>query len=297
MQPTVSVVVPFFNRCSEVRLCLESILSQQLPGGASYEVIAVDNGSTDGTLTQLQKYPVRVVQCTVPGPAAARNAGIAAAGGEVIAMIDSDAAAQPGWLAALTAPFARPDMLAVGGRVEAMSVERGVELFAERSAVLNQRKFFAGVLGFPPFFATCNVAYRRSALERVGGFDETLRVGEDSDLAWRVLDLGGCIGYAPGAFVRHAHRSTFVGLFTQALDYGAGAAQIFAKHRHRFGRRVSVQWHDIAGLALAPLNASRWLVFGATPYERRLGLYEAVYRAGFTLGRLRGSLRHRVLFL
>lgn len=297
MQPTVSVVVPFFNRCSEVQPCLESVLAQRLPDDAPFEVIAVDNGSTDGTLDELAKYPVRVVRCAVPGPAAARNAGIAAASGEVIAMIDSDATAQPGWLAALTAPFVRPDMLAVGGRVDSLSVVRGVELFAERASVLNQRKFFSGVLGFPPFFATCNVAYRRSALEQVGGFDETLRVGEDSDLAWRVLDQGGCIAYAHGAFVRHAHRSTFVGLFTQALDYGTGAAQIFAKHRHRFGRRVSVQWHDFAGLALAPLNASRWLIFGTTPYERRLGLYEAVYRAGFTLGRLRGSLRHRVLFL
>lgn len=295
--PTVSVVIPFYNRRGQVSACLDSVLAQELPGGATFEVIAVDNNSTDGTAEELARYPVRVAHCRVPGPAAARNAGIAVARGDIVAMTDSDCVAEAGWLAALLEPFSDPEMLATGGRVESLTVTHGVELFSERNLILNQRKFLKGVLGFPPFFATCNVAYRRAALEKAGGFDEALRVAEDSDMTWRVMDQGGRIAYCHGAFVRHAHRTTFSGLFWQGVDYGVGAAHVFAKHRHRFGRVVSVQWHDIAGLAAAPLNALRWAVFGTTPWERRLGLYDAVYRTGFTLGRLRGSLRHRVVFL
>ena len=74
--PTVSVVIPFYNRRGKVGACLDSVLSQVLPGGASLEVIAVDNNSTDGTAEELARFPVRVVHCAVPGPAAARNAEI-----------------------------------------------------------------------------------------------------------------------------------------------------------------------------------------------------------------------------
>ena len=294
--PTVSVVIPFYNRRGQVSACLDSVLAQVLPGGATFEVIAVDNNSTDGTAEELARYPVRVAHCRVPGPAAARNAGIAVARGDIVAMTDSDCVAQPGWLAALVRPFSDPEMLATGGRVESLTVNHGVALYSERALILNQRKFFKGAVGFPPFFATCNVAYRRAALTAAGGFDEALRVAEDSDMTWRVMDQGGRIAYCPNAFVRHAHRDTFTGLFWQGVDYGTGAAQVFAKHRARFGRNASVQWHDIRMLAFAPLSLLSWLVWGTSPYERRVALYDAVYRTGFTLGRVRGALRHRVLF-
>jgi cellulose synthase/poly-beta-1,6-N-acetylglucosamine synthase-like glycosyltransferase len=260
-------------------------------------VIAVDNGSTDGTPAALAQLPVRVVPCARPGPAAARNAGIRAATAPVVAMTDSDCVPEPGWLARLVAPFSDPAVLGVGGRIDALTVTRGVEIFAEKYEVLCQAKMFAGVLGFPPFFVTANAAFRRDALLRVDGFDETLTVGEDADLAWRVLDLGGKLVYCHGAMVRHAHRRTFAGLFHQAFAYGEGAATVFARHRARFGRRAAVQWYDIAALAIMPLVIPWRIVSGADAYERKSGFYEAVYRAGFTLGRLRGSLKHRVVFL
>jgi GT2 family glycosyltransferase len=295
--PRISVVIPFHNRRAEAARCLEAVLAQRLPGGGAVEVIAVDNNSTDGTAEELARFAVRVVRCETPGPAAARNAGIRAARAPVVAMTDSDCVPTPRWLEFLLQPFDDPAMLAAGGRICAFAPQRGVALFAERYEVLHQHKFFLGGPGFPPFFATANAAYRRDALVEVGGFDERLRVGEDADLCWRLLDLGGKLAYCHWAAVLHEHRNTYAALFRQAWHYGASAPELFAKHRGRFGRRFVIQWKDYPVLALLPLKALGLAVIGHNGFERRWGLYEAVYRTGYTLGRYRGAWRHRVLYL
>lgn len=295
--PSVSVVVAFYNRRDEVSSCLDSILAQELPTGAAIEIIAVDNGSTDGTRQLLTEYPVRIVDCSVRGPAAARNAGIRAARAPIVAMTDSDCVTEQGWLESLLEPFSDPEVLGTGGRIDALKVETGVALFAEKTQILNQGKLFSGVFCFPPFFATANAAYRRDALEKVGGFDEDLRVGEDSDLTWRVLDLGGRIAYCPGAVVRHGHRETFREFFRQAIGYGIGAATVFAKHRERFGVHWIVEWDNILALALLPVLCPLRIMLAKTSIGRKWCLYEALWRTGFTIGRIRGSFRNRVLFI
>lgn len=297
LQPKVSVVVPFFNRNAEVEKCLRAVLSQELPDGMTFEVVAVDNGSTDGTREKLQALPVRLVDCSRRGPAAARNAGIRAACGEIVALTDSDCVPEPGWLAALIAPFEVQDMLAAGGRIEALDVTCGVALFTERNGILDQKKLFDGVFCFPPFFATANAAFRRDALVKTDGFDEDLRIGEDSDLLWRVLDLGGKIAYCDKARVRHAHRTTFRGFFRQAVDYGMGAANVFAKHREHFGVRYLVEWDSIIALALVPLSWPFRLLFARSPIGRKWCLYEAIWRTGFSIGRIKASITNRCAFL
>lgn len=295
--PAVSVIVAFYNRRDEVSICLESIMAQELPTGAGIEIVAVDNGSTDGTRQLLTEYPVRIVDCSVRGPAAARNAGVRAARAPIVAMTDSDCVTEPGWLTSLIEPFSDPEVLGAGGRIDALSVDTGVALFAEKTQILNQGKLFSGVFCFPPFFATANAAYRRDIFEKVGGFDENLRVGEDSDLTWRVLDLGGRIAYCPGAVVRHGHRETFREFFHQAIGYGIGAATVFAKHRKRFGVRYIVEWDNILALAMLPVMCPLRILLAKSSIGRKWCLYEALWRTGFTIGRIRGSHRNHVLFI
>ena len=294
----ISVVVPFHNRRDQVTRCIAALKAQVLPSGMDFEIVAVDNNSTDGTGEAIAGGRVRIVRCDKPGPAAARNVGIAAASSEIVAMIDSDCVPAPVWLRNLVEPFEDPDVIAVGGRVLAWSVTCGVAFFAEFFGVLNQRKYFDGnVLGFPPFLVTANVAYRKNALLRIGGFDESLRIGEDSDISWRLLELGGKFAYSPDAVVRHAHRETFRGMFDQARDYGIGAAAVFAKHRDKMKRRVAVQWAEYTVLAAMPLLIPWKLLTGFGSFERKFPLYEAIWRTGFTIGRLQGSMRYKVLFL
>lgn len=296
--PDVSIIMPFLNRQDQVMTCIHALLNQKVPPKLSYEIIAVDNGSTDGTAERIAGPRVRVVNCEVSGPAAARNAGLRAARAQIVAMCDSDCIPCETWLWNIIQPFSDPTILASGGRIEALHVRCGVAFFSEDFKVLNQEKFFTGgVLGFPPFLATANVAYRRDALFQIGCFDESLRIGEDSDVSWRLLEIGGRLAYCPDALVRHRHRETFGGLFRQAVDYGMGAAAVFAKHRDRLHRAVAVQWEDISFLAVAPFKALWAAVAGRNGYYRKRYVYEAIWRTGFIIGAARGSLRKRVIFL
>lgn len=294
--PLVSIIIPFFNRPQEVEPCLSRILAQSAP--FPFEVIAVDNNSTDDTGARLREFPVRVVDCAVKGPAAARNAGARIARGRILVFVDSDCSVRRGWLERLVRPFVEDESLTiVGGGIRAARIDTGAEYFSDGYGVLDQALFFRGGFLAPPFVATANAALRSEDFARAGGFDEALRVGEDADLCWRILAPGGKLVYVPGAWVRHAHRRTFRELFRQARSYGAGSVAVFAKHRDSFRRRVLIDWDLWLLLPLLP-----W--YAITEYRRQAArgahawqLYEALWLAGLVLGRVEGSLRHRVVYL
>src|SRR5438477_7593531 len=119
MMPTASVVIPTRNRCATLATLLERVAPQA--EGAAAEVVVVDNGSTDGTPGTLRQREaggkLRTVFEPIPGATRARNAGARAARGEVVAFGDDNALPADGWLAALLAPFANPQVAAAGGRV------------------------------------------------------------------------------------------------------------------------------------------------------------------------------------
>ncbi|MCC5876783.1 MAG: glycosyltransferase [Candidatus Sumerlaeia bacterium] len=294
----ISVVVPFLNRVEDVSGCIASLRAQTVPDGFTVEIIAVDNGSTDGTREALfDEDGVRVVDCNRPGPAAARNEGISHASGELVALLDSDCRAREGWLAALVAPLKDPRVAVVGGRIYDDDPKSGIMRFAEEFGILNQESFFAERVGMPPFLATANVALRKNWWAKVNGFREDLRVGEDADFCWRVGDAGGALAYVDDAIVAHRHRDSFAGLFQWGFGYGEGTARLLALHRHRFPTGPHFAWGYYPALAAAPVLIPWKLAYAGDFHESRVPIYETVFRAGVVLGRWRGSLRHRVACL
>lgn len=293
----VSVVIPFLNRLGDVAGCIASVRSQQLPPGMTLEIIAVDNGSRDGTREALVEEGVVVVDCPRPGPAAARNEGISRAGGEIVALLDSDCRARPGWLENLISPLKDDRVAVVGGRIHDDDPKSGIMRFAEEFGILNQEAFFHGRVGMPPFLATANVALRKSWWEKVEGFREDLRVGEDADFCWRIGDAGGALGYVEDAVVTHRHRDSFPALFQWGFSYGEGTARLLALHRRRFPPGPHFAWGYYPALAAAPVLIPWKLAFAETFHESRFPIYETVFRAGVLLGRWRGALRHRVACL
>lgn len=295
--PDISIVIPFYNRATYVHKSIASLLIQSLPERTTVEIIAVDNGSTDNTLEILKNYPVRIVHCGVRGPGAARNAGIEAARGRIVAFTDSDCVVDSYWIRNLSEAFKDPDVLVAGGRILSLMADDFVASFTNDMQLLDNARFFEGSGYFPPFFATANAAYRRDALLEVGGFDNKLWMSEDADLTWRVLELGGKIAYMEDAVIYHEHRSTLKGLASQAIDYGAASVAIFAKHRDNLEARAAFSWKNLRDIAWSPFGII-WDQFAAEDSnERKRELFYVLWRLGFTWGSVRECIRRRVFFL
>ncbi|HKX30511.1 MAG TPA: glycosyltransferase [Blastocatellia bacterium] len=195
-----SVVIPTRNRGADLRRCLQAIADQDFPGDR-FEVIVCDDGSetdvapivAEARRTGLE---IRLLRQGPRGPAAARNLGIRNARGPIVALTDSDARPERRWLRKLLQAFeAHPDAVAVEGRVYA---DNEGEFDPLGDGPSNQT---GGV------FLTCNCAYRRNALLRAGGFDESFPYPayEDVELAARVRGFGR-IAWQPEAIVVHPQR-------------------------------------------------------------------------------------------
>lgn len=194
-EPEATVVVATRNRAARLRALLHSLARQN---GVDYEVVVVDDGSTDDTPQVLAEAAVRAIRHESPlGPAAARNAGWRAARAPLVAFVDDDCVAEPGWLAGLLAAHrAAPDAV-IQGRTEPNPAEVHKHSAFSRSMLVD---------GPNNWFQTCNIAYPRELLERLGGFDETFRypAGEDTDLAWRAKRAGAPTRFEGRARVLHA---------------------------------------------------------------------------------------------
>lgn len=270
----VSVVVPIKNAARTLPVCLAALSRLEPPPA---EIVLIDNGSTDGSLSLAVDFqqehsssPIRVLTEPHPGASAARNAGIKAAGGEIIAFTDADCEPDVNWLRHLVAPFQDPAVGGVAGRIVGAAGGSVVELFSalytlqspEQPSVHRTWTPWAG--GFP----TANLAVRRTLLEQLGGFDESLTIyGEDYDLCARLYRQGSTIAYRPKAVVRHHHRTTVAGLLRQAYGFGHSHAYLFRRHGPR-GLWVELPRYARVWSS-APVNG--W-VDGASADKNMLGL-------------------------
>lgn len=237
---SVSVAVPVLNAARTLRTCLAALERLQPPPA---EILLVDNGSTDGSLDLLRAFardrmPERAQVLEEPrrGAAAARNAAIRAAKGDVIAFTDADCAPEPAWLRHLTVPFSDPAVGAVAGRVVPAPAASTLELFSalytlrlpEGAARRNQWTPWEG--GYP----TANLAVRRVLAQDLQGFDESVGIyGEDYDLCARLYARGAEVAYVPEAQVAHFHRTTLGGMVRQAFGFGRSHPYLLRRHAPR----------------------------------------------------------------
>lgn len=228
--PDVAVIVPVRNGTGEIGRCVRSLLAQTLPPS---EVVVVDNGSTDDGAggREAQAAGARVITLPAVGVYAARNAGWESTHAPLVAFTDADCEADPDWLEQLAAGFEAADVNAVGGEIEVATPQRSVRDWARERGLFSQATAFAH--DYRPYFAAGNVAYRRSALEQVGGFEPRLESGGDVDLAWRIqVATGGRMVFEPRARVRHTGRLNVQDLIRQQRRYGRGHACLDARWGH-----------------------------------------------------------------
>jgi glycosyltransferase involved in cell wall biosynthesis len=209
--PRASVIVPVHDGAGLIASCVEALLALDYPR-AALEVVVVDNRSADGTRAVVSRYPVRLLEeSRVQSSYAARNRGVLASSGSILAFTDADCVPDPGWLRALVAPLASADVGGVAGAIEAYRATNAVERYQARRAIRADRAYAHPVL---PFAQTANVAYPRAVVESLGGFDAAIPFGGDLDFSWRMQRATGRrLVYEPRAVVRHRHRTTWTGLF------------------------------------------------------------------------------------
>ncbi len=290
-----SVVIPTHNRAETLALTLQSVLAQQ--ADIPFEVIVVDNNSTDRTREVVEEFArkatveVRYVFEPVQGSSAARNAGIAVSRGEVIAFLDDDVIASPGWLAALAEAYAElPDAWCIGGRVTlqlpAQLPSWLVPLDGLLASYLSQQDLGPEVvrIEYPRGLISANLSVRREALERVGGFcgrlgrfRERLLCGEDIELCHRIQRAGGGVYYCGAASVVHLVPSgRLTKTFFRRRAYWQGRTEAVLSRR----RGVALQGAKDALKAAALYTAKEtWRAF-----RHELAAWKAV---GYLSGRLR----------
>lgn len=226
--PTISVVITVRNRPQEIDLCLQSLAGADYPA-EKMEVIVVD-GSTDGETTAvIRQHNVKLLKMAEdPGLSACRNAGVRMAGGEIIAFTDSDCEVSTGWLMTLAGSFRDPETAFVGGGVLTKKLYNIIDRYeAVRSPLFMGNSIeVVDKQGAVPYVPTCNLLIRRDVFNRLGGFREHLRVGEDVDLIWRALAEGYKGWYVPDGHVWHHHRNKIFPFLRRRAQYAASEASL-----------------------------------------------------------------------
>jgi glycosyltransferase involved in cell wall biosynthesis len=290
--PFVSVVVPARNCERTIASCIDSLLRVDYPEDRR-ELVVVDNASTDSTAAVIRSHPVRCLHEPRRGPSAARNRGIVASDGEIVAFVDADCVASGGWLRELVAGFEQPGVSGVAGEIVAFPPSTPAERY---HAIRKGRWQESALNSSRPFPVTANVGFRRETFERIGLFDPQLARAEDKDFGWRFFAEGLELAYRPGAVVLHRHRPTAWGLFKQNAGWGYGAALLHRKHGLPWSLRQELQkQRELAG-AVGDLGRAllRHRRDGGDPVEVHYPYFELIRRAGLRAGALGGLAATRL---
>ena len=262
-----SVVVATYNGSRTLQACLESLVRLNYP---DYEIVVIDDGSTDRTPEIAKGFPsIRYVHQTNQGLSAARNTGIRAATGEIIAFTDDDCRADEDWLFYLASDLLRSDFAAIGGHnfppPEDSTVAAAVAASPGGPAHVMLTDCEA------EHIPGCNMAYYKWALEQIGLFDPIFRkAGDDVDVCWRLQDSDLKIGFSHGGFVWHYRRSTVRAYLRQQAGYGEAEALLVGKHVEHYNSVGGGLWR---GRIYAPSLSGLLL--------QRAVIYHGVFGSGF----------------
>lgn len=257
--PRISVVVCTHNGAEILPDCLTACLALDYP---DFEVLVVDDGSTDDTATVTARFPeVRYLCQDHGGLSVARNYGAQQATGELIAYTDDDCQPDRDWLFWIARAFHDPQTGAAGGP-NLPPAPTGI-----------QEAIVAAAPGAPSHVLTgdlqaehlpgCNLVLRRTALESIGGFrSQFVTAGDDVDLCWRLLDHGWQLAFAPAAFVWHRRRTSVLRYLRQQSGYGRAEALLFEAHPGRF-QQGGIAWEgSVYGGGVLSADSSSVIYFG-----------------------------------
>jgi len=237
--PKVSVIVCGYNGGPTLETCLQSLKTIDYP---DYEVVVVDDGSTDNTQQILKGHPwVKSVYQTNHGLSVARNVGAANATGEILAYTDSDCMADPDWLYYLVGTLLSGNYAGVGGPNISPPAQSWQQACVAAAPGGPSHVLLTDVVA--EHIPGCNMAFHRWAFEKAGGFDpEYRKAGDDVDFCWRLQQEGEVIAFSPSAIVWHYRRFTLKAFRKQQEGYGEAESLLRFKHLVFFGPTGTAKW-------------------------------------------------------
>lgn len=302
---TTSVLICTHNRCALLEKTLRSLRQMEVPEELRWEVIVVDNNSSDGTagmVAELSRqdpsFPLRYVAEARQGIALARNAGVESARGDIIAFVDDDVLVGSSWLSVIAFAFeADPTLAVLGGRLLANPESPMPAWIADvNPAPLGLVDFGDSrrVLTIP-YLATANCAFRRSAILEAGMFDvrlgrqpDKLYADEDTDMVLKIQRAGGCVVYEPAMTALHFvpnHRMTKAYFRRWYFEKGEGSGLVgTGQRRALFG----IAFHDYRHVTVALARYARGLVSGKPVFQQELAIR---YFVGVANGRIKSWSR------
>lgn len=252
----VSVVVPVHNGEATLADCLRALAGQSLSRD-DYEIIVVDDGSTDASAAIARRFAVGLLQQRQQGAAAARNSGLQAALGEWVAFTDADCIPSRTWLKTLLDAVGQPNgdapSLGAAGRVFGYRSSSPPARFVDLTGGFDAERHL-GHAAFP-FAPSGNVMYRRAVIAACGGFDTRYATYEGCELHNRLSRAyGGAFHFEPRAVVLHRHRTNWAGYWRQQVGYGRGYGQFLLHHRGEVpwsAAREARAWGRVVALGVA----------------------------------------------
>ena len=307
----ISIIVPVLNASRDIDGCIKSLINQNYPKDR-YEIIIVDNGSTDNTISILNRYykchnNIKILYESKKGSYSARNTGIRNSDGEIIAFTDSDCIASKDWIRELYNGFTSEDVGCVVGAVRSYQDNRYeedtlAERFSKNKDIMSQKRTLNS--NFLPYGETANTAFRKDVFNKIGYFDEIFKSGGDADIAWRMqLSTGYKLIYRPESVVEHHHRVTLKDLFLQHFKYGLGLAMLNKKYDRNKNNIVRIINYMISAIDLLiqslflPSNNSNK---SSRKYDIDLifnPLLSLICIIGYRIGMLYGMIKFRSIYI
>jgi cellulose synthase/poly-beta-1,6-N-acetylglucosamine synthase-like glycosyltransferase len=227
----ISVILPVYNNEKTISLCLNSLLNQNYKG--KYEIIAVDDGSTDRSAEIIKKHrKVRLIRQTHKGPAVARNLGAKKSRGDVLLFTDADCQPDRNWIREMAKPFENPEITGVQGRYKTKQKEL-VAKFVQFE--IEDRYEKMGKHKYIDFIGSYSAGYKKEVFLKEGGFDKSFPIasGEDPELSFRLSKKGYKMVFNPKAIVYHKHPDTLRKYLKQKFWRAYWRVLLYKKHKKK----------------------------------------------------------------
>jgi cellulose synthase/poly-beta-1,6-N-acetylglucosamine synthase-like glycosyltransferase len=233
----VSVIVPAYNAEKTIGKTISGLLNQDY--NKKYEIIIVDDGSTDATREVVKKFKeVKLIEQEHKGPAAARNLGAKKAKGNILLFTDADCIPARNWIKNMIEPFKNKEIVGVQGTYKTLNKESLIARFAgyeieERHKKMEKQKYI-------DFIGTFSAGYRKDIFLKFNGFDESFPIasGEDPELSFRISKAGYKMVFQPKAFVFHKHPDTLFKFLKQKFFRGYWRIFLYKKHAEKILRHA-----------------------------------------------------------